>query len=132
MSAGYLRRMLMALMAATVVVLLWHHYGMNSVLRVDGNSQLEMQSVDDQDSGGKSESLLKRVDGKLVLECTISAAHKWPYCEMAIALEHPPAGLDLSSYETVRLWIHYDGPAPGQQVRFFLRPQTRLGFGDAV
>ena len=117
----YVRWLLIGLTVATIGALAWHHYGMNDFLRVDAASTYEMQSVDDRESGGKTESVLRRTDGKLVLECNISAAYQWPYCEIAIALRYPPAGVDLRHYDTVRLWIHYEGPEKDPQVRFFLR-----------
>lgn len=119
--APLVRGLLVGLIVATLAVLLWHHYGMDDVLAVDANSPYEMQSVDDRESGGKTVSSLRREGGKLILECEISAAYQWPYCEIAVALRQPPAGVDLGRYETVRLWIAYEGPEAQPQIRFFLR-----------
>jgi hypothetical protein len=117
----YVRRLLIGLTILTLGALAWHHYGMNDVLRIDAGSSFEMQSVDDRESGGKTQSTLRRSGGKLVLDCDISPAHQWPFCEIAIALRYPPAGIDLRRYDTVKLWLDYEGPEKDPQVRVFVR-----------
>jgi len=121
MHTRYLHRMLIGLTIATVVALIWHRYALDSVLIVDATSPFEIQAVDDSTSGGYSKSVLRREKGKLILECAINPGYKWPFCEIAIALKQPPAGIDLTRFETVRLWVNYEGPKPQQQVRFFIR-----------
>jgi diguanylate cyclase (GGDEF)-like protein len=121
MKTPYLNRMLIALLVLTAVALLAHRYAMNSVIRIDGNSDLFMQTVDDSSSGGKTRSTLKRENGALVMDCDLSTAYQWPYCEIAIELKKPPKGIDLTRYERVRLWARYEGPEEKPQIRFFIR-----------
>lgn len=121
MKTQYLNRLLIGLVLATVLALLWNRYGMNSALRIDARSPFIINAVDDRSSGGKSQSTLKREKGKLILECNIDVSYQWPYCEIAVTLKDPPAGMDLSRYDSVRLAIRYQGPEQRQQVRFFVR-----------
>jgi diguanylate cyclase (GGDEF)-like protein len=121
MKAQYLHRLLIGLILTTVIALLWHRYGMNAVLKIDANSPFRIEAVDDRDNGGKTRSTLKREKGRLILDCQVDMSYQWPYCEIAFRLKAPPAGVDLSKYDTVRLWIHYEGPEPHHQLRFFIR-----------
>lgn len=121
MNKKYLQWMLMILVIGTVVALVWNHYGMNSVLVINADSPFEMRAIDDHDAGGNSESVLRRENGKLVLDCVIRTAFQWPFCEISIELGKPPFGMDLTRYDTVRLWAHSEGPAKRNQIRFFIR-----------
>ncbi|MDF3036725.1 MAG: hypothetical protein K0S28_1999 [Paucimonas sp.] len=121
MKTQYLHRLLIVMIIATALALLLHRYGMDAVFRIDGNSNFIANAVDDRDSGGKTQSTLRRENGKLILECQVDTSYQWPYCEIAIGLKQPPAGMDLSRYDFVRLKIRYEGPEDQHQVRFFLR-----------
>ena len=116
-----LNRLLLALIGLTAAALLWNRYGMDSVLGIDADSPYEVKRIDDHDSKGRSVAVLTRENGKLVLDCMINPGYEWPYCEMAIQLAKPPSGVDLTRYETVRLWVRSEGPEPQQQVRIFIR-----------
>ena len=121
MNNRMLRRWLAGLIAATVLVLAWNRYGMDSVLSIGVDTAYKVTPIDDRASGGKSEARLTRKDGKLVLDCEMRAGYEWPYCQTAIELAPAPRGVDLSQYDSVRLWLTVDGPEPRQQVRFFIR-----------
>ena len=122
MSNRTLHRMLLGLIGLTVLALLWNRYGMDAVLEINAHSPYELRPIDDRrESTGRSVAAVRRENGRLVLDCTIKAGYEWPYCELAIDLKQPPAGVDLTRYETVRLWVRSEGPEPQQQVRFFIR-----------
>lgn len=121
MKTQYLNRLLIGLIIATALALLWHRYGMNSVLRIDAHSRLLMSAVDDRDNGGRTRSTLTRENGGLILNCDVDISYQWPYCELAIRLKEPPGGVDLSKFDTVKLSIKYEGPELQKQVRFFVR-----------
>ncbi|MFL6661201.1 MAG: GGDEF domain-containing protein [Rhizobacter sp.] len=111
----------MAVLAvSTVAALLWNRYGMEKVLVIGADTPFHVHAVDDRSSGGNSVGRVSRRDGKLVLDCDIRAGYEWPYCELGVDLERTPHGIDLTRYDTVRLWIGYAGPEPEQQVRFFI------------
>jgi diguanylate cyclase (GGDEF)-like protein len=118
----HLHRILLALIAVTLAGLAWNQFGMRSVLTIDGTSGYPVTTVDDRrETTGKSVATLIRQGEKLILECEVNKGYEWPYCEMHIELQRPPAGLDFRSYDRVRLWIAYQGPEKQQPVRFFVR-----------
>ncbi len=118
----YRNPVLLALLAATLLALVWNEFGMRSVLVVDADSNYPLSTFDDRrEANGKSVASLRREGHELVLDCMANAGYEYPYCEMAIQLKAPPAGLDLSGYDTVRLWVRYEGPQTQQQVRFYVR-----------
>ena len=121
MSRKLIDGLLLALVLATLAALVWHHHVPDRSLVVDVNSPFNMRAVDDRASGGHSHALLRRGNGVLDLDCTIDANYKWPYCEISVELGAPPQGMDLTGYDTVKLWMRAEGPEPQQQVRFFLR-----------
>ncbi|HEX6705976.1 MAG TPA: GGDEF domain-containing protein [Albitalea sp.] len=120
MNTRNLRPLLICLVAATAVALLWHRFGMDTTLEIGAHSPYHMQAVDDRSNGGRSVATLRRDGGKLVLDCEIRTGYDWPYCELGVTLKQAPAGIDLSGYDTMRLWVRYDAPQPGQQLRIFL------------
>src|SRR5688572_27115896 len=109
----------MVLIAATVGVLLWNHFGMRTTLSIDAGSGHGARAIDDRGNGGHSTSSLKRENGKWVLDCDIRPGYQWPYCEVSIELGKGPRGVDLTRYDSVKLWIDYSGPESPHQVRFF-------------
>ena len=119
MNTTTLHRLLMVLIATTVGLLLWNHYGMTTTLAIDSSSGHVVHALDDRSNGGRTTSSLKRENGRWVLDCEVRTGYQWPYCELSIELAQPPKGVDLSRYDSVRLWIDYRGPEPVQQVRFF-------------
>ncbi|KAF0813175.1 Response regulator PleD [Andreprevotia sp. IGB-42] len=104
----------------TVTLLVWHQYGMNRVLRIDGSSPYKMEAVDDRLTGGGSRASLKRVGTRLHVECQLSDKYEWPFCELGIPLTKPQNGLDFSDFDHVTLKVAYQGPG-SRQLRFFIR-----------
>jgi diguanylate cyclase (GGDEF)-like protein len=109
------------LVALTLLVLAWNEFGMVSVLTIDAAAPYQASALDDRSSGGTSVGTLRREGRAWVLDCDIRAGYAWPYCEISFTFGTPPTGLDLSRYDTVRLWVTAQGPGPREQVRFFLR-----------
>ncbi len=116
-----LKRLLAGLIAATVLVLAWNRCAMDSVLEISGDSPYPVKSIDDHESGGHSDARVAREHGKLVLDCSIKTGYEYPYCEASILLQSAPNGIDLSGYDSMRLWIRAEGAEPHQQVRIFVR-----------
>lgn len=121
MSRKHINRLVLGLVLATLLALAWHHFAPGRVLVVDANSPFTMRAIDDRASGGKSRSRLLRGNGALAVECTIDASYQWPYCEINVELGEVPQGINLSSYDSLKIWLHSEGPEPQQQVRVFLR-----------
>ena len=122
MHSRVLRRLLIVLLVATVVALLWNEFGMSTSLVVDARSPYLLGAVDDRGSdGGKSAAIVTRDRGALELSCDIAAGVQRPFCEMRVGFRPEPGGLDLSRYDSVRLWVTASGPEPQQRVRVALR-----------
>ena len=121
MKKKYMQWALVVLVIATLAGLVWNHYGMNSMLIIDANSSYNIEAIDDSSASGNTRSVLKRENGKLVLECAIGTKFQWPFCEISIDLGEAPNGMDLTGYDTLRIWAHSEGPAKQNQIRFFIR-----------
>ncbi|WP_373973819.1 GGDEF domain-containing protein [Chitinibacter sp. SCUT-21] len=108
------------LFVLSIFLLAWQHFGMNKSLRIDANSALPFKIADDRlDGGGSIASLIKSKDA-IQLKCQMSDKYEWPYCEVGIQLRKPPLGIDLRSFDTIRMKMSYKGPGR-HRVRLFLR-----------
>jgi diguanylate cyclase (GGDEF)-like protein len=122
MHASVLRRLLIALVALTVVALLWNRFGMESTLVIDPKTNFAIEALDDRASdGGNSVATIVRDGRQLGLDCMIAKGYQWPSCELLVRFRRAPSGIDLSGYDSVRLWITSTGPEKDQRLRLFLR-----------
>jgi len=101
-------------------LLLWQHYGMNHILRIDASSPLRIACVDDSSSQGRSRSVFSRRNGQLVMDAQIEPGFAWPFAELDISLTDQPPGLDLSKFDELRIKVDYEGPG-SRQLRIFIR-----------
>src|SRR3954462_7988950 len=122
MHARVLRRLLIALVVVTVVALLWNRFGMESTLVVDAKTHFTVEAVDDRGSdGGNSVATIVRDGRQLGLDCMIAKGYQWPSCELMVRFRRAPSGIDMSGYDSLRLWITSSGPEKDQRLRLFLR-----------
>ena len=125
MHALVLRRLLILLLALTGVALLWNQFGMTSTMVIDARTPYPVFVHGDGDApgkpGGKSTARLNRANGGLGLECDLRAGYEWPFCELRLEFAQAPAGIDLSHYDSMRLWITATGPESRQRVRIYVR-----------
>ena len=118
MNPRVLHRFLVALLAVTVLALLWNEFGMNTVMTIDGSTPFAVAAIDDRmPDGGHSVATVTRDKGRLDLDCRIGFGYEWPFCEMQVGFRAAPGGIDLSGYDTMRLWITASGPEAKQRVR---------------
>jgi diguanylate cyclase (GGDEF)-like protein len=122
MHARVLRRLLIVLLAVTVVALLWNQIGMHTTMAIDGRSRILVNAVDDRDpDGGRSVASVDRTNGALGLDCQVAAGYEWPFCELRLEFSQAPAGIDLSRYDSIRIWMSASGPEAQQRVRVYVR-----------
>jgi diguanylate cyclase (GGDEF)-like protein len=122
MHARVLRRLLIVLLALTGVALLWNQFGMTSTMVMDAHSPYTVQALDDRNNaGGGSVASVSRVGGMLGLDCDLRAGDEWALCELRLELAKAPHGIDLSRYESMRLWVTATGPETQQRVRIYVR-----------
>jgi len=101
-----------ALMLLTVVLLVWHHFGMTRTYVFSADSTQVAQTRDDRGDGGASVAVLQRINGKLSLTCTLANKFAWPYCGIHFNLSHGAKGVDLSGFDTMTVEVRYVGPGP--------------------
>jgi diguanylate cyclase (GGDEF)-like protein len=117
MQPSVIRRLLVALVAVTVVALAWNALGMNTVTVLDANTPYAVAALDDRmPDGGHSVGTVTRDNRRLGLDCDVKPGVEPPFCELLIEFGRSPRGIDLTAYDAVRLWIGAMGPEALQQV----------------
>lgn len=100
-----------SLMMLTIVLLVWHHFGMERVLTLSADSGHVIDVRDDRAEGGGTVSSLTRSAGRLRLECKVVDKLEWHFCGLDFRLGQEPHGVDLSEFDTISLDMRYSGPA---------------------
>ena len=102
----------LCLLVLTVALPLWRHFGMNTSLRVDRAGPYPMEVFDDRELGGASEASIAASGDGSMITCRIELGYAWPYCNVSITLGEVPDGISLSRFDSVKLDIQAQGPAP--------------------
>ena len=122
MHARVLRRLLIVLLALTGVALLWNQLGMTSTMVIDAHSPYNAAAFDDRaNPGGNSVASVDRADGGLGMACDLRPGYEWAFCELRLEFAKAPHGIDLSRYDSMKLWISATGPEAQQRVRIYVR-----------
>ena len=122
MHARVLRRLLIVLFALTGVALLWNQFGMTSRMVIDVRSPFNSVALDDRaNTGGRSVGSLARENGELGMDCDLRAGYEWAFCELRLEFAKAPDGIDLSRFDSMKLWITATGPEQQQRVRIYVR-----------
>jgi diguanylate cyclase (GGDEF)-like protein len=118
-----LRRLLLLLLLSTLVALYANANWMQRVLRIDAHSHRAdwVAAVNDREEGGNSVGRVERQGSGWALDCDIRPGYEWPFCALQIQLGEKEQGLDLTQFNSLRLWLRASGPEPKQYVRVFLR-----------
>lgn len=118
---SFLRITMIILMLLSVGLLLWQHFGMTRILRIDAQSTYPIKAIDDREQGGESVGVITRENGALQLQCDLQKdKYKWPFCEISIALSATERGIDLSKFERIVFDMDLSGPE-FNRVRVYLR-----------
>lgn len=115
----WLSRAMLALIMLTVILLLWHRFGMNTELRIDGDTPYLINAIDDRGMGGASVGSFITGDDGINLSCELKKVYQWPFCEISVLFAEAPDGIDFSQYDRISLDISTKGP--GKRVRVYLR-----------
>lgn len=100
------------LMVLTVVLPIWHHFGMTRVLEVSDRSGNVIETRDDRGDQGASVATLKRGNGTVLVTCELIKKFDWPYCGFFLEFARAPGGVDLSSFDSFSVDMAYTGPGP--------------------
>ncbi len=87
----------------TVVLLVWHSYGMNKTIRIDSGTPLKKSVYADSELGGESSGTIIRQGNELVLSCHYSDTYKYPYCGFLLGPGPGNIHFDLTGYDRVEL-----------------------------
>nr|WP_314899229.1 GGDEF domain-containing protein [uncultured Deefgea sp.] len=118
---NFLRITMIILMLLSVGLLLWQHFGMTRILRIDPQTPYLVKSIDDRTQGGASVGTFAKNNGSLQLQCDLKKnKYEWPFCEMSIALSNTAQGVDLSQFDRVVFDMDLRGPE-FKKVRVYLR-----------
>ncbi|MEV4782427.1 GGDEF domain-containing protein [Burkholderia sp. LMU1-1-1.1] len=98
------------LMAATVGLLVWHHYGMERVIEISDRKNTALQIMDDRISGGDSVATLERENGVLRLRCRLTRKIDWSNCKYMFLISQTGKGMDLSEFDSLSVDVRYTGP----------------------
>ncbi|MFL6695596.1 MAG: GGDEF domain-containing protein [Vitreoscilla sp.] len=122
MHARVLRRLLIVLLALTGVALLWNQFGMTTTMVIDARSGYAVDALDDRaNAGGRSVATLHQTGDAVGMDCDLRAGYEWAFCELQIEFAQAPHGIDLSRYDSMRLWVTASGPEAQQRVRIYVR-----------
>jgi diguanylate cyclase (GGDEF)-like protein len=122
MHARVLRRLLIVLLALTGVALVWNQFGMTSTLVIDARAPYAVRALDDRaNPGGRSVATVSHEGGAIGMDCDLQHGYEWAFCELQIQFGKGPQGIDLSRYESMRLWLSATGPEAQQRVRIYVR-----------
>jgi diguanylate cyclase (GGDEF)-like protein len=100
------------LLALTVGLITWHHYGMERVVELSAANNADVQVLGDQIRGGASVGRLERAGGVLRMRCDLSHRIDWPSCGYLFPTTRGASGLDLSEFDAVSVNVGYQGPKP--------------------
>lgn len=94
----------------SLVAILWQHFGMTRVFRVD-KSWPYFQAIDDRDQGGGSRAELTVTDEGVLVTCDLTLDYQYAFCELGIYFQPDGlSGVDLTGYQTMALAVEYEHP----------------------
>ncbi len=100
------------LMASTVILLVWQHYGMERVFSLSGTSGHRYEMHDDRSTKGASVGAITAKGDVLRLDCQLVKQAEWPFCGIWFPTGKEPSGVDLSDFEYMTIDLRYTGPGP--------------------
>ncbi|MGL6042085.1 MAG: GGDEF domain-containing protein [Deefgea sp.] len=118
---SFLRITMIILMLLSVGLLLWQHFGMTRILRIDPQTSYHIKSIDDRTQGGASVGTFAKNKEALQLQCDLKKnQYQWPFCEMSIEFSKTEQGIDLSQFDRIVFDMDLRGPE-FKKVRIYLR-----------
>jgi diguanylate cyclase (GGDEF)-like protein len=105
-----MHRAIALLMAATIGLLAWHHYGMKRVVDLTRRPGVGREVMDDRWMGGTSRVSLERTGGALTMRCQLARTIDWPACKYIFVISETARGIDLSEFDAVTFEVAYRGP----------------------
>ncbi|GGY00133.1 diguanylate cyclase [Massilia dura] len=105
-----MHRVIAALAAITIGLLLWHHFGMERVIDLTTRADVRRSAMDDRWMGGTSRVALAHDGRALTMRCRLARTIDWPACKYQFVISDTQAGIDLSEFDAVTFDVAYRGP----------------------
>jgi diguanylate cyclase (GGDEF)-like protein len=105
---GYARYVFGGLLLLTIVLLVWHHYGMEKVVELAGN-RFPVRIESDGNEGGESKGWLEHKGQDIVVHCQIIKKVDWPHCKLNFDFLKGATGVDMSHFDSLMLDARYAG-----------------------
>ncbi len=106
--------------ALSLLLIIWQHYGMTRVLRID-SSWPYLQAIDDRGEGGGTVSRLSISEDGVRVDCDLTLDYMWAFCELAIYMQGDGlTGLDLTGYDSMVIAADYTHPGV-DRIRVMIR-----------
>ena len=91
----------------SIVLVIWQYFGMNKVLQVFPNPDVQAFAKSDDINGGYSEShLLKNAKG-IQLHCETKPSETWPFCNLELNWGNNNRGINLTKFDHLLLWLDH-------------------------
>lgn len=104
----YLKQIIVTLMLiATIGLMYWHYYGMNSIYHVPLSSSASVSPFNDSINGGQSRGVISFTGYRPTLDCQIIRSNTFAFCGMKISLNGQALPMDLSDKDQIILDIEY-------------------------
>ena len=116
---------ILVLFSVTAITLLLHRVALNRNLVIDLDGDIPILALDDKSLGGSSSASTFMHNGRRILQCNLTAAYQYPFCELNFQFTDltpglPVKGIDFSVYDRVGLWLNYSAPVDAG-IRLHLR-----------
>jgi len=101
------------LLALTVGLVTWHHFGMEKVIDLtDGRYPVGVE--DDRQSNGTSVGSLERRGRDILMHCKVAKGYQYPYCKLTVTFQTIRDGLDFSDHDHFTIDAAYQGAGEGK------------------
>ena len=107
---GHARYVFGVLLLLTVVLLMWHHVGMEQVTELSAERFPAWVEDDRAAGGGASVGTIERRGRDLILHCHIVRKSEWPYCKLGFDFLKGATGIDMSRADYLTVDARYAGP----------------------
>lgn len=95
------------LLIASIGLVYWQHYGMNTSLEIPLSSSSRVKAFNDDINGGRSVGRLSFTDDRPAMECQIIRSDTFAFCGLKILLGDGDDGVDLSGMDRLVLDLEY-------------------------
>ncbi|MFT4938429.1 MAG: diguanylate cyclase (GGDEF)-like protein [Paraglaciecola sp.] len=113
---------------ASIIILLWQHFGLNKSLEIFPNPINKTVMLNDGISGGNSTGTIKNIDDVLQLDCqTVKSSNTFAFCSAMLPIDKNGKGVDLTSYQTLDIWLELVSDSKDTVIIYLLNHEPDAG-----